>query len=113
MHAEISTRYPSLPCIYRVTLHTRFSALSANPRDEIHETQSGYRCCVLKLKTVASLGKDYAILVNTELPRTHHARLTPLLISHFSRITQHPAVINDFRTQIDFPPRSLPLYTYM
>lgn len=61
---------------------------------------------VLKLKTVASLGKDYVIPANAKLPRVLYARLTPLLISHFTRITQHYEIhplLMSFRPQIDFP----------
>lgn len=62
---------------------------------------------VLKLKTVTSLGKDYA---NAKLPRVLHTRLTRLLISHFSRITQHYEIqrlLMSFRPQIDFSTFSL------
>lgn len=104
---------------------------AANPRDEIREPRrenaGGYSpgvslprvsVRVSKLKTVASLGTDYAIPDECETCSRNvlHARLTPLLISHFSRITQHyeiQALLMSFRPQIDFIDPVLPRLAFV
>lgn len=115
------------PCTYvyiPARLCITFQAPTANPRDEIRDGAAGifvsiapYHCrvagvSVLKLKTVASLGKDYAIPARApNFPRA------PDLITHFPistvlrSITGSSLLRNEFRPESStFPSPPFTLY---
>ena len=88
--------------IHNGRLYIRFSADCANPRDEICEPRRETRPDIRRRITAARVGarikaKNGRVIrkglcdpcENAELPRVLHARMTPLLVSHFTRITRH------------------------